>query len=203
MIELTLSGLIAEKAFKFLRKRHAVDHKHLLDHSIEEQFKMCINLATNAFIERVKKYKHFKKEDLNFFINYLKSKIVNEEISKLLDPGLEIFDIALLTSYFERFASDKGFINYNNDNTKKAWEEFLKAFSFASRSAPDLREFLRASYEAGSFRALSNINDVIEDLENILDAFNEEENRLKYLISVYSNDLQQYRDWADHFLNSR
>jgi hypothetical protein len=200
---LDIVGLITEKAFKLLAKRHAVDHKHLLDHSIEEQFKKCINLATNAFIERVKRYKHFKKEDLNFFINYLKSKIVNEEISKLLDPGFEIFDIDLLTSNFERFASDKGFINYNNDNTKKAWEEFLKAFSFASRSAPDLREFLRASYEAGSFRALSDIHDVIEDLENTLDAFNEEENRLKYLISAFSSDLHHYRDWADHFLNSR
>ncbi|UCH97034.1 MAG: hypothetical protein JSV88_09345 [Candidatus Aminicenantes bacterium] len=198
-----IAALITEKAFKLLAKRHAVDHKHLLDHNIEEQFKKCINLATSAFIERVKRHKHFKKEDLDFFINYLKGKIVSEEISKLLDPGLEIFDIDLLTSYFEKFAADKGFNNYNSAYIKKAWDEFLRAFSFASRSAPDLREFLRASYEAGSFRALSDIHDVIEDLENIRDAVNEEENRLKYFIGVYSSDLQQYRDWAHHFFNSR
>jgi hypothetical protein len=200
---LDIVGLIAEKAFKLLAKRHAVDHKHLLDHSIEEQFKKCINLATNAFIDRVKRYKHFKKEDLDFFINYLKSKKVNEEISKLLDPGLEIFDIYLMTSYFEELSSGKSFTNYESRIISKAWDEFLKAFSFASRSAPDLREFLRASYEAGSFRALSDIRDVIEELENTLDAVNEEENRLKYLISGFSSDLHHYRDWADHFLNSR
>jgi hypothetical protein len=199
----SIVGLIAEKAVKYLGKRHAVDHKHLLDYDIEEQFKKCLNLATNAFIERVKRYKHYKKEDLDFFTNYLKGKIVSEEISKLLDPGLEIFDIDLLTSYFEKFAGDKGFNNYNSVYIKKAWDEFLRAFSFASRSAPDLREFLRASYEAGSFRALSNIHDVIEDMENTLDAVNEEEDRLKYLISVFSSDLHHYRDWADHFLNSQ
>jgi hypothetical protein len=195
-----LISKIVKTTIKSLSKRHAVNIKYLLNDEVEIQFAKCINIATNAFLERIKKYKNFEQEDIEFFIDYLKNNQVSEEISRLLDPGFEVFDIDFLVSEFEKTASEKGFTNYSPRNIKIAWNEFLRAFSFASRSAPDLREFLRASYEAGSFRALSNVNDVIKKIGDTLEAVNVEENRLRHLIHAHSVDLHQYRDWADRFL---
>jgi hypothetical protein len=186
-------------AIKVLGRRHAVNVKYLLNDSVEDEFRRCLVIASNAFLDRIKKYKNYKEEDEIFFVEYMKNKQVVGEISNLLDPGFEIFDVDLLVSYFEELASKKGFTNYSEKNVKKAWDEFLRAFSFSSRSAPALREFLRASYEAGSFHNLANVSDVIERLGNTIDAVDAEEKKLKQLIQVHSNDLQDYRIWADHF----
>lgn len=189
-------------AIRALSKRHAVKVKYLLDDEVELQYSRCIKIAVNAFIDRVKKHKNFHFGDFSVFLEYLESNKVSEEISKLLDPGFEIFDIDLLVSHFETYAAKEDFTNYNIKIINRAWDEFLKAFSFASRSSNELREFLRAGYEAGSFRALSNVRDAIDRIGDTVEAVNKEEIRLKQLIHVYSSDLHDNRDWAEHFLTN-
>jgi hypothetical protein len=129
---------------------------------------------------------------------YLKSSVVTEEIWHLLDPGSEIFDRGLLTqnareTLFEIFSEETETVIFD------AWEEFLKAFSFASRSAPELREFLRASYEAGSFKALSNIEDVLEKMDNAVSELKNEELIVSHSIKDYTEELKVYRQWAVSF----
>ena len=205
MIETVLlsgvSGMTTEILLSSLRKlgrKYSVDIKYVLSEKVEADFQKCLDIAIKAFLEFVSKNTDLNKAQQKMIVEYLKSSIVTEEIWHLLDPGSEIFDRGLLTqnageTLFEIFGDETETIVFD------AWEEFLKAFSFASRSAPELREFLRASYEAGSFKALSNIEDVLEKMDNAVSNLKNEELIVSHAIKDYTEDLKAYRQWAVSF----
>ncbi|MEB3122587.1 MAG: hypothetical protein VKL41_15370 [Snowella sp.] len=205
MIETVLlsgvSGMTTEILLSSLRKlgrKYSVDIKYVLSEKVEADFQKCLNIAIKAFLEFVSKNTNLNKAQQKMIVEYLKSSIVTEEIWHLLDPGSEIFDRGLLTqnareTLLEVFGKETETIIFD------AWEEFLKAFSFASRSAPELREFLRASYEAGSFKALSNIEDVLEKMDNAVSNLKNEELIVSHAIKDYTEDLKAYRQWAVSF----
>ena len=205
MIETVLlsgvSGMTTEILLSSLRKlgrKYSVDIKYVLSEKVEADFQKCLDIAIKAFLEFVSKNTDLNKAQQKMIVEYLKSSVVTEEIWHLLDPGSEIFDRGLLTqnageTLFEIFGDETDTIVFD------AWEEFLKAFSFASRSAPELREFLRASYEAGSFKALSNIEDVLEKMDNAVSNLKNEELIVSHAIKDYTEDLKAYRQWAVSF----
>jgi hypothetical protein len=205
MIETVLlsgvSGMTTEILLSSLRKlgrKYSVDIKYVLSEKVEADFQKCLDIAIKAFLEFVSKNADLKKIQEKMIFEYLKSSVVTEEIWHLLDPGSEIFDRGLLTqnareTLFEIFSEETETVMFD------AWEEFLKAFSFASRSAPELREFLRASYEAGSFKALSNIEDVLEKMDNAVSDLKNEELIVSHAIKDYTEDLKAYRQWAVSF----
>lgn len=205
MIETVLlsgvSGMTTEILLSSLRKlgrKYSVDIKYVLSEKVEADFQKCLDIAIKAFLEFVSKNTDLNKAQQKMIVEYLKSSIVTEEIWHLLDPGSEIFDRGLLTqnaceTLFEIFGDETETIIFN------AWEEFLKAFSFASRSAPELREFLRASYEVGSFKALSNIEDVLEKMDNAVSNLKNEELIVSHSIKDYTEELKAYRQWAVSF----
>ena len=205
MIETVLlsgvSGMTTEILLSSLRKlgrKYSVDIKYVLSEKVEADFQKCLDIAIKAFLEFVSKNTDLNKAQQKMIVEYLKSSVVTEEIWHLLDPGSEIFDRGLLTqnageTLFEIFGDETETIVFD------AWEEFLKAFSFASRSAPELREFLRASYEAGSFKALSNIEDVLEKMDNAVSNLKNEELIVSHAIKDYTEDLKAYRQWAVSF----
>jgi hypothetical protein len=205
MIETVLlsgvSGMTTEILLSSLRKlgrKYSVDIKYVLSEKVEADFQKCLNIAIKAFLEFVSKNTNLNKAQQKMIVEYLKSSIVTEEIWHLLDPGSEIFDRGLLTqnareTLLEVFGKETETIIFD------ALEEFLNAFSFASRSAPELREFLRASYEAGSFKALSNIEDVLEKMDNAVSNLKNEELIVSHAIKDYTEDLKAYRQWAVSF----
>jgi hypothetical protein len=196
-----VSGMTTEILLSSLRKlgrKYSVDIKYVLSEKVEADFQKCLDIAIKAFLEFVSKNTNLNKAQQKMIVEYLKSSIVTEEIWHLLDPGSEIFDRGLLTqnaceTLFEIFGDETETIIFN------AWEEFLKAFSFASRSAHELREFLRASYEAGSFKALSNIEDVLEKMDNAISNLKNEELIVSHSIKDYTEELKAYRQWAVSF----
>jgi hypothetical protein len=196
-----VSGMTTEILLSSLRKlgrKYSVDIKYVLSEKVEADFQKCLDIAIKAFLEFVSKNTDLNKAQQKMIVEYLKSSIVTEEIWHLLDPGSEIFDRGLLTqnaceTLFEIFGDETETIIFN------AWEEFLKAFSFASRSAHELREFLRASYEAGSFKALSNIEDVLEKMDNAISNLKNEELIVSHSIKDYTEELKAYRQWAVSF----
>jgi len=196
-----VSGMTTEILLSSLRKlgrKYSVDIKYVLSEKVEADFQKCLDIAIKAFLEFVPKNTDLNKAQQKMIVEYLKSSIVTEEIWHLLDPGSEIFDRGLLTqnaceTLFEIFGDETETIIFN------AWEEFLKAFSFASRSAHELREFLRASYEAGSFKALSNIEDVLEKMDNAISNLKNEELIVSHSIKDYTEELKAYRQWAVSF----
>lgn len=205
MIETVLlsgvSGMTTEILLSSLRKlgrKYSVDIKYVLSEKVEADFQKCLDIAIKAFLEFVSKNTDLNKAQQKMIVEYLKSSIVTEEIWHLLDPGSEIFDRGLLTqnaheTLLEVFGKETETIIFD------AWEEFLKAFSFASRSAPELREFLRASYEVGSFKALSNIEDVLEKMDNAVSNLKNEELIVSHSIKDYTEELKAYRQWAVSF----
>jgi hypothetical protein len=58
---------------------------------------------------------------------------------------------------------------------------------------------LRASYEAGSFKALSNIDGVLEKMGEAIDEIRSEELVARKSIEDYIEELKVYRDWATGF----
>ena len=196
-----VSGMTTEILLSSLRKlgrKYSVDIKYVLSEKVEADFQKCLDIAIKAFLEFVSKNTDLNKAQQKMIVEYLKSSVVTEEIWHLLDPGSEIFDRGLLTqnageTLFEIFGDETETIVFD------AWEEFLKAFSFASRSAPELREFLRASYEAGSFKALSNIEDVLEKMDNAVSNLKNEELIVSHSIKDYTEELKAYRQWAVSF----
>ena len=193
--EVLLSSLLK------LGKKYSVevrDVKHLLSEKVEEEFQNCLNLGIKAFLKSVSENRYLKAGQEIMILKYLKSSVVTEEIWHLLDPGSEIFDRGLLTQNACEMLSE-----VFGEETRRvifdAWEEFLKAFSFASRSAPELREFLRASYEAGSFKALSNIEDVLEKMDSAVSNLKQEELTVSHAIKHYAEELKAYRNWAMSF----
>ncbi len=178
-----------------LGNNYSVDIDHLLSKQIEAEFNRCLKCGISALLG------YLIQEEINISLEkittYLRSSVVREEIWHLLDPGSEIFDKGLLTHY-----ADEMFYIYGESAKKlifDAWEEFLKAFSFASRSAPELREFLRASYEVGSFKAYSNIKDVLENINGAISSFKNEELTISRAIKSYAEELQAYKTWAINF----
>ncbi|MEB3309292.1 MAG: hypothetical protein VKJ02_03590 [Snowella sp.] len=196
-----IAGLTSEVLHSAIRKlgsKYSVDIKYVLSEKVEADFQKCLDISINAFLEFVSKEKNLQKVQQILIVEYLKSSVVTDEIWHLLDPGSEIFDRGLLTqnaceTLFEVFKEDTEKVIFD------AWGEFLKAFSFASRSAPELREFLRASYEAGSFKALSNIEDVLEKMDNAVRNIQDEESTVSEAIQHYAEELKDYKNWAMSF----
>lgn len=197
----TITAVVADVLRVSLGKlggKYSVDIKYVLSEKVEEEFQRCLNVATTAFLKFVSKDRSLDQPQQKKIVEYLKSSVVTEEIWHLLDPGSEIFDKGLLTQYAQQDLSQI----FGESTTKlifSAWEEFLKAFSFASRSAPELREFLRASYEAGSFKALSNIEDVLDKMDGAINSLRDEELTVSQAIERYAEELKTYRAWAIDF----
>lgn len=202
----SLSSEVLQGALKKLGKKYSVDTediKYVVNTKIQEEFNVCLNIAIKAFLEFISEgitseNKSLDKSQQKIVSDYLKSPEATEEVWHLLDPGSEFFDKGYLTKLAHVKMS-----NIFGESTSKlfsaAWEEFLKAFSFASRSTPELREFLRASYEAGSFKALSNIEDVLERMNRAVSEFKDEEIAMSQFVKQYANELKTYQNWAASF----
>lgn len=194
----SLASTILKASLRGLGIKYSVDIKYVLNERVEEEFQQCLNIATRAFITHVSEGRNLDKSQIKVISEYLKSSPVTEEIWHLLDPGAEIFDRGFLAQVANETLSNI-FGEATNKLIFDAWEEFLKAFSFASRSAPELREFLRASYEAGSFKALSNIEDVLEKMDSAINNLKNEELTVSEAINNYIGELKAYRNWAASF----
>lgn len=189
-----------EQVPRVLSERHAIDVRSVLSDKVWVELGECFRKAIAAFAKGIASKKDiFRKSDFLPIFSYLETDEVAEEVAKLLDPGSEVIDQGLLVSYFVDFAAKQGLSNVDTEIVAGAWEGFFKAFHFASRTTPNLREFLRASYEVGSFRALSDMSDVLERIGDTLKDVKEEENRLKHLIHAHKDELDFYRTWADNF----
>jgi hypothetical protein len=194
---------IAKSSQFRLGKEYSVDASYVLGENIEPEFQQCLKVALKAFITYFSKSQELVKSrdrqlvdtKVDAIVGYLESSSVAEEISHLLDPGAAYFDRGKLVQeghsmLLEHFDGLEPEVIWN------AWGEFLKAFAFASRSASHLREFLRASYEAGSFKALSNIEDVLEKMGSAISEISSEELLAKQSIKEYIDELKGYKDWA-------
>ncbi len=187
---------LARLAVKTLSSRHSVEVPYLLDAKVSEQYERAISIAAKAFLESLETSAEPSPAALEMVRSYLGSEAVTSELSKLLDPGLEVFDHGALEQAFDETMSVLDPNPFATGTASRAWSEFLKAFSFASRSSPDLREFLRASYEAGSFRALANIQEISRRVDSDLDLLTGQERRLRDVVNAYLDDLVSYKKWA-------
>jgi hypothetical protein len=177
------------------------DVKYVLNAEVEAEFQKCLRVAIKAFIGKLSSDKDLTKQNSKVVTDYLESSSVIEEIWHLLEPGTEFFDRGSLTQIGYEVLHEH-FENLTPQLIFDAWEEFLKAFSFASRSTPEFREFLRASYEAGSFKALSNIEDVLERMSTFVSSIHHEELTRRISIKDYADELKTYRLWATEFANN-
>jgi hypothetical protein len=207
LLALSIVNKLVKGAFGSLSRRHSVDLPYLLDNAVELQFKEAVRVATVAFLKRLSKIRELDEPNISVLSSYLTSKSVSDEVSKLLDPGLEVFDSGSLLAMIHRYTQrtdepEMDLTHLDEKALEEAWGEFLKAFSFASRSAPELREFLRASYEAGSFRALSDIGSVLERMDHDLTLLSEQESLFQESIALHSSDLAKHRNWARTFTPS-
>jgi hypothetical protein len=181
--------------------------KYVLNDKIQEDLKKCLDLAVTSFVTSLSNsinLNYLQPTQLGIVTNklekYLGSDIVTEEVLHLLEPGMEFFDRGKLAKVcFDLLIEDLQDLRI--ESILNAWGEFLKAFSFASRSTPELREFLRASYEAGSFKTLSNIEDVLEKMNSVMVDIYQEELGARESIKDYSTELEEYKTWAVGFLN--
>lgn len=192
---------IVRAAIKGLGIKYSVDVDYVINESIKLEFQKCVDVAIKAFIQYILKklaIEDFNKQKQKLINDYFESPQVIEEIWHLLDPGVEFFDRGLLTKIGYDYLSSE-FKNLKPQFIFEAWDEFLKAFSFASRSTPEFREFLRASYEAGSFRTLSNIEDVLERMNNAIGSIQKEEITAREAIDQYAIELKNFRNWAINF----
>jgi len=190
-------NVIVNSSLENLGAKYFLNMNFDLNKVIFNAFQDCVHNATEAFVYSFVEKVSNKPQFLSL-LSFLKSPTVSQEIWHLLEPGMEYFDRGKLTkegyselsNYFEdidlRFVYD-------------AWGNFLKAFSFASRSNPALRDFLHASYEAGSFKVLSNIEDVLEEIKIDVSRICVEEHSFQQSIQEYKEELRQYRDWASTF----
>lgn len=187
---------LARRAVKRLSSRHSVDVPYLLEARVSEQYERAVAMGTKAFLENLAT--RFKPDSaaLAKVKTYLESEEVTGELAKLLDPGMEVFDSGALEQAFDEAMATLTPNPFEEGAASRAWSEFLKAFSFASRSSPDLREFLRASYEAGSFRALWNIHEISRRVDSDLDLLTGQERRLRDVVNAYLSDLLTYKKWA-------
>jgi hypothetical protein len=198
-ITLILVSELSKSIRKALSRKHSVNIDYVLSGEIELEFSRCLNMATDAFLGSFQAKYELNNSQKNVVVEYLKSAIVSQEISHLLDPGIEYFDRGKLVQAGHS-ALQEHFAELTSEIILDSWDEFLKAFSFASRSTPHLREFLRASYEAGSFRSLSNIEDVLEKMEATIGEITQEEMLAKQSIREYLDELKGYKNWAIGYL---
>lgn len=196
MIELYSASFVAQLSkaiLQILSKRHSVDIPYLMSDVVSGQFNQALQVAIKAFVTTLSNHNILENLDEKASQTFFSP--VAEELTNLLDPGLEIFDtgklIDIQLDYFEKRDQevDPKFL-------EDAWFEFQKAFSFASRSLPELREFLRASYEAGSFRVLSDIGGALKKLDYNINSFSRQEGHLNKNISDYMEELSRYKKWA-------
>lgn len=190
--------LIIKNAVLSLGARHYAGEKYRLPTSIEYSFSGCIEDAIEAFLNKLRGDKELSENEIKFIQEYLSSGLVTEEFSKLLEPGAEIFDIYQLTNHYNEQRKDKN-ISFEPEEILSAWKEFLKGYSFSSRSKPGFREFLSASYEEGSFFALNDIRSVIENVENNVATLQIQRDSLSASIENYEDELITYKDWAKKF----
>jgi hypothetical protein len=204
-----IAGEVIQQALTKLGVSYSIgvqDIRYVLNNQVEEDIQKCLNIAIKAFVGNLlqsidlKDDKKKINENSKKIEKYLGSSSVAEEISHLLEPGSEFFDRGKLTQIGYDVLK-KEFEDITPKSIYNAWGEFLKAFSFASRSTPAFREFLRASYEAGSFRALSNIEDVLEKMNSVVSDINEVELDTRENIKNYATELEEYKTWAVGFLN--
>jgi hypothetical protein len=199
---------VSKEALKGLGNKYAVDVNNVLGREVELGFEKCLRIAIGAFLDFLWKHRVLKVNNGNkereIIFEYFKTTPVAEEIWHLLDPGAEIFDRGRLAKLGEEvFTSNLPDLGASKSLTYQlmfdAWGEFLKAFSFAARCNSPLREFLRASYEAGSFKALANIEDVLEKMSGSVDRLQNEGSTARQAIEQYRDELKVYRDWAASF----
>lgn len=192
---------MVRQALKGMGHKYSVDMKtfqYVISTRVEEEFQHCLDVAVRAFMNALVKDRRLSPLEQKAILDYLKSPLVADEVWHLLDPGSEYFDRGRLTqsgyTQLHQHLND-----LEPQSVFDAWEEFLKAFSFASRSKSELREFLRASYEAGSFNALSNIENVLEKITIAIGEIQTEEIVTRQSIKGYIDDLKAYKDWARSF----
>jgi hypothetical protein len=199
-----LARQIVSKVLYSLGTKYSIDIqdvKYVLNTEVEDEFQKCLRVAIKAFIGKLSSDKDLTKQNSKVVTDYLESSSVIEEIWHLLEPGTEFFDRGSLTQIGYEVLHEH-FENLTPQLIFDAWEEFLKAFSFASRSTPEFREFLRASYEAGSFKALSNIEDVLERMSTFVSSIHHEELTRRISVKDYADELKTYRQWATEFANN-
>ncbi len=188
---------LANDALSSLSRRHGVQGiPYVLSANVQQQFGRAIDIAAKALAGCVERSLTNRTGLSSLVSEALSAPEVTSEISNLLDPGLEVFDQLGLTGILARFLPDTISHEAREEIAFHAWEEFLRAFSFASRSLPELREFLRASYEAGTFRRVSDIAGAVKDLESGLSEFSRQESSLQSSMAAYFGELQGYRNWA-------
>jgi hypothetical protein len=194
----SLIGDIVYRSLSGLGRKYSVDFEYVINDEIQSEFNSCLRVSIEAFVNYLDKCIKLDSSKEKVIVGYLRSLPVSEEIWHLLDPGSEYFDRGRLTQDGYKELSEH-FEDLEPEVLFEAWEEFLQAFSFASRSAPALREFLRASYEAGSFKALSNIESVLEKMGTAINNIYLEESITRQSIKDYTEELRVYRDWATSF----
>ena len=195
--DMTMTIPLAEQtvkaALRALGKRHSVQAQDLLDERVREQFTHAVKIASQAFLHHLEAAHVISGDQAANLPQYLCSRVVTDEVSKLLDPGEEVFDVERLADQFQRRLSD---MPVDASTVAEAWGAFLKAFSFALRSAPQLREFLRASCEASSFSAMSDLREVLGRIESAVDRVGRQVTALRVSAEEYSAELSEYREWA-------
>lgn len=198
------SPLIVAQVFDELEDKYSVDGGYfVLDRRVKDQFKKCVRIGIDSFLRHLQeKYKFWPEIKLHI-VQYIESPAISAQISCLLDPGSEIFDKGEVTQELKQFITDEYLNEHLEEVVFDAWNDFLKAYSFASRSSPALREFIRASYEAGSFRTLSNIEDSLNQLGSVVDNLSREELTTEKAIKQYIDELNSYRNWALSFQSGK
>ncbi|MEO0685999.1 MAG: hypothetical protein AAFY76_13400 [Cyanobacteria bacterium J06649_11] len=179
-------------------QRYGVNEEYRLPSSVKSDYEECIAISSSAFVKSL-----FGDDldinDIDAITEYLTSEIVSYELSKLLEPGVEEFDLRALTIGFFHNVDDTHSKSISKEDVGNAWLAFQKAFSFASRARPDLREFIRASYEEGSFNALTDIKDIVDRMKHDGDNLLAEEDRLDTSMKEYKSELADYKEWAKRF----
>ncbi len=184
-------------ALDALKSRHGINGSrkindgYILDPAVTEQYFRALQTATTALLRRTDG--DLDEESVKAL---LQSPAVATEISKLLDPGSQIVDEFLLVAML----SERLDASIDKERTSaiaaEAWTDFFRAFSFASRSLPSLREFLRASYEAGNLLALSSITESLDRMNRDVSGIGSELDLLEGSIREFRTDLTEFRDWA-------
>ena len=133
-VESYITSILAELVgtiVKKIAKKHSVNIKYVLDSEVEEQFGQCIKVASTAFIEKLMMEKDILPSVVETTISCFKDENISEEISKLLDPGIEIFDKGHVTDAFIACLKEKGItVSCDLNFRKKLWKY--------GRSAPEI-----------------------------------------------------------------
>lgn len=188
---------VVKLAYRFLSSRNSSDEE--LPDDVREQYQRAIKAGAKAFARHIDSKGELTESEVAMISEFFKAPEVADEFSKLLDPGQEFFDENELSKMLAEHLNRRKCKPLAEDEVFEAWRAFSRAFSFSSRSAPALREFLRASYEAGSFRAISNISDIMARLEREVDNISVQEDSLSASMSDYEDELKSYTKWAREF----